>query len=78
VVRIRGTEHKTIGVAKINQAGIALSVFDDQGNDTLQDLLEAHLANHEAANLLKQTELLLDPLQAALDIFCLRHGFIIV
>ena len=78
VMRVRSAKHQIVAVAEIHQAGIALRVFHHQRYNALQNLLQAHLAHHEPADLLKQTELLLNPLQTAFEIFCLRHGFIIV
>jgi hypothetical protein len=67
-----------VGVTKINQTGIALRILDNEGNDALQNLLQTHIPHHEPADLLEEPELLLDPLQTAFEVFCLRHGFIIV
>ncbi len=78
MMSVRRTEDQFIAVAKINQAGIALGIFDNQGNDSLQNILQTHIPNHKPADFLKKPELLLDSLQAAFEVFCLRHGFIIV
>jgi hypothetical protein len=43
----------------------------------LQHFLQAQLANHEPADLLKQTQLLFGPLQAQLKIFGFWHDPII-
>ncbi len=71
-------KYQIIAVTEVNQAGIALGIFDHQGYDALQNLLQSHIPNHEPADFLEEPELLLDPLQAAFEVFCLRHGFIIV
>jgi hypothetical protein len=75
---VGSAKHQIVAVAKVNQAGIAFGIFHNQRNDSLQNLLQTHIPNHEPADFLEKPELLLDPLQAAFEVFCLRHGFIIV
>jgi hypothetical protein len=74
VMRVRSAKNKVIAIAKIDQTGIAFRIFDYQGNNALQNFLQTHFPNHKPAHLLKEPKLLLDPLQAALNVFCLRHG----
>jgi hypothetical protein len=75
---VGSAQHQFVPVAKVNQTGIALGVLDNQGNNALQNLLQSHFPNHKPADFLEKPELLFDPLQTAFEVFCLRHGFIIV
>jgi hypothetical protein len=77
VMRIGSAQNQVFAVAKVNQARIALGKFHDQRHNSLQNLLQAHVANHEAADFLKQTQLLFDALESRFQVFWLRHGYII-
>ena len=52
--RVGSAEHQLVVIQQINQAGIAFHELDDQGDDALQHLLQAHLADHEPADFLEQ------------------------
>jgi hypothetical protein len=74
---IGGTQNEILVVAKVNQAGIALRKLHNERNNTLENFLQAHVPNHETADLLEKPKLLLNPLEAAFQVFCLRHYSII-
>ena len=75
--RVGGAQHQFLAVEQVDQAGIAFGEFHDQGDDALQNVLQAHFPDHEAADLLEQAQLLLGALQAHLEVFGFRHDFII-
>ena len=60
-------------IEQVHQAGIALHELDDQRDNALQNLLQAHLAHHEAADLLEQAQLLLGALEAYLKLSRFGH-----
>ena len=69
-----GSAQHQLGVnEEVDQAGIAFHEFDDQGDDALQHLLQAHFPNHQAADFLKQAQLLLSPLESGLDFLEFGH-----
>ena len=55
-------------IQQIDEARIAFHELDNQGNDALQDFLQAHFPYHEAADLLKQAQLLLGTLETHLKL----------
>ena len=71
--RVGSAQHQLVVIQQIDQAGIAFREFHHQGNDALQNLLQAHLAHHEPADLLEQPQLLFGALQAHLELFGFRH-----
>ena len=74
--RVGSAQHQLVVVQQVDQAGIALRELDHQRNHALQHLLQAHFANHEAADLLEQTQLLLGALEAQFQIFGFRHVYL--
>src|SRR5579864_1724847 len=70
---VRCTQHQLVMIQQVHQAGIAFHELDDQGNDTLQNLLQAHLAYHEPADFLEKAQLLLGALKAHLKLSGFRH-----
>jgi hypothetical protein len=70
---VRGAEHQFGVLEQIYEAGIALHEFDNQGDDALQNLLEAHFPHHQPADFLKKPKLLVCSLEAGLDFLKLRH-----
>jgi hypothetical protein len=73
VRRVGGAQHELIVIDQVNQAGIALGKLDNKLNDALQHFVQTQIPNHQPADLLKKTQLLLSPLQAQLKVLALRH-----
>ena len=72
---VGGAQDELVAVEQVDQARIALHEFDDQVHDALQDVLQAEVAHHEAADLLNQAQLLLSACQPRFQIFgFLSHG----
>lgn len=78
-LRVTGcAKDQPVLIEQVQQAGVALHKFDDQGDDSPKDLLQTHIAHHKAADLLEQTQLLLAALQTSLQIpYSIGHTFII-
>ena|SRR2546423_1231126 len=62
-------------IQQIDQARIAFHELDNQGNDALQDFLQAHFPDHESADLLKEAQLLLGTLETHLKLSGFGHYF---
>ncbi len=71
------TQHQFLAITQIDQAGVALGELHDERHNAVQYILQADVANHEAADLLKQAQLLFDPLEPGFELFGFRHDFII-
>src|SRR5579884_2022261 len=55
-------QDQVLAIQQIDEAGIAGGVFDDQGHDAVEHILQAQIPHHEPADLLKQAQLLLGAL----------------
>ena len=75
--RVGRAEYEFFVVQQVYQAGIALGEFHDQRNYALKDLLQAHFADHEPADLLEQAQLLLGTLETPLEVLGFGHDYII-
>ena len=73
VRRVGSAQHQLVAVEQVDQAGIALRELHHQRDDALQNFLQAHLPNHEAADLLEQAQLLFGALEACLKLSRFRH-----
>ena len=78
MLQVGSAQDQLVAIDQVDEAGIRTGKLNHQRDDSLQDLQERHFADHEAANLLKQAQLLLGPGESFLQIFCLCHRFIIV
>jgi hypothetical protein len=77
VESVRSAQYQFVVIQEVNQAAVALGELNDQRDDSLKHFLQAHLAHHEPANLLKKTELLFGALEPLIEIPDLRHYLII-
>lgn len=69
-------EEKVSLVEEVKETRIAAHKFKHESVDRGEDLLEAELLRHQAADLLEQPELLLGPVQLGFQFFYLGHSFI--
>jgi hypothetical protein len=70
---IGGTENELVPVEEIKQAGVTAHEFGDQSVDGLKNVLERKFLDHQAADFLKEPELLLGSLELAFEVLYLRH-----
>lgn len=73
---VRGAKKQVALIEEIEQAGIGAHELNDKGIDGGENLLEAEFLDHETADFLKQTQLLLSAVELQLQILYLRHSFI--
>lgn len=64
---VRCAEHQFCIIEEIDKTGIALHELNDESNDTLQRVMQTHLTDHEAADLLNQPQLLLRTFESLLE-----------
>ena len=72
---VRPGERATVAFETDLEPGLVMDVDRHAMLQALQNLLQSHISNHEAADLLEQPQLLFDALEAAFEVLCLRHGF---
>ena len=72
---VGGAQHQFAILEQVQQAGVALHEFDHQVDHAVQGVRQAHLAHHEAADFLEETELLLDMLELRFQFFNPGHRF---
>ncbi len=66
-------QDQLVTVEQVKQARVAAHILGDQRNNTLKNLLEAHLPRHHTADALTEAKLLLCLLEFLLQLFCPRH-----
>src|SRR5450759_2776146 len=74
VRRIGRAEHQVFAIQQVDQARIAVREFHHQGDNALEHVGQAQVANHETADLLEHAELLFRPLQTQFELFALGHS----
>jgi hypothetical protein len=70
---VGGAEDKLVAVGEIDDTGVTFEVLDEEGDDALENLLQSGLANHQAADALKEMELLFHTGQAQFKITDFWH-----
>jgi hypothetical protein len=71
------TKDEFLPVEEVEQAGVTAHELRNEGVDGLENILEGEFLDHQAADFLKEPELLLGSLELAFEVLYLRHILII-